>query len=94
MTSPNEFRIEIFFDKRDDGRFHVHSPSVPGLYLAGADLDALRADVEPIVKDLLWFNKKIIVDSVRWVPSLDDIVNTLKAPAGKETFVVTVKDAA
>jgi len=94
MTTQNEFRIEIVFDKRDDGRFHIHSASVPGLHLAGIDLDALRADVEPVVKDLLWFNKKIIVDSVRWIPSLDDIVDKLKAPAGTETFVVKVKDAA
>lgn len=65
-----EFGVQLFFARREDGRFHVYSPDVPGLQLHGSDLAAIRAEIEPIIKDLLYFNRKVIVDKVRWVQRL------------------------
>src|SRR4029453_15437030 len=62
-----EFSIELFFDRRGN-HYHVHSPSVAGLHLAGTDLSALRQDIEPAVRDLLRYNSNVSVDTIRWVP--------------------------
>jgi hypothetical protein len=103
MVVPSEFAIQLVFDKRRDGRFHVRSPNVPGLYLAGRDSTAIRADIEPIVKDLLYHNSNLIVDQIRWVPSLEEIVRSMAAPSvprptepqpGKPTFLVITGRAA
>ena len=96
MKQANEFTIELRFDKRSDGRYHVHSPSVAGLHLAGMDLKALCADVEPAVKHLLKHNAKIEADQVRWVPTLEEIQQHFKQPAqgdGRATYVVRFKAA-
>jgi hypothetical protein len=92
----NEFSIEVLFDRRADGRYHIHSPNVPGLYLVGTDLHALNADVEPVVKDLLYSNRQMIVDTIRWVPSLDDVVAQFGAEPreGRNTFVVKAQKTA
>jgi predicted RNase H-like HicB family nuclease len=97
MDITHDYRIELLFDKKTDGRFHIHSPSVPGLHLAGRDLKALIADIEPAVKDLLLSNKKIKAEHVRWVPPLDEIHKRLTEPDGKEVreiFVVQVTSQA
>jgi len=75
------FVIRLLFDRRRDGRFHVHSPDVPGLHLAGRDLDAIRPDVEPVLKDLLFHNSKMIVDKIEWFPTLEDVVKQMTIPA-------------
>jgi predicted RNase H-like HicB family nuclease len=96
MRKASEFAIELQFEKRSDGRYHVHSPSVAGLHLAGMDLTALCADVEPAIKHLLKHNAKIDADQVRWVPTLDEIQHQFKQPAqgdGKATYVVKFKAA-
>ncbi len=74
------FVITLFFDKRRDGRFHVHSPDVPGLHLAGRDLDAVRTDIEPVLKDILLHNSKVVVDEIQWHPSLEDVVKVMTGP--------------
>jgi predicted RNase H-like HicB family nuclease len=101
MPSSNEFAIELLFDKSRDGRFHVHSPNVPGLHLAGYDLAAIRADIEPIVKDLLYHNSGVIVDHIRWVPSLEELIRQIMGPPpppepqpGKATYLVITGRAA
>jgi predicted RNase H-like HicB family nuclease len=81
MTENPTFAVELLFDKRTDGRFHVHSPSVPGLHLAGPDLEAIRGDIEPVLKDLLYHNSKMIVDRIEWVPSLEDVVKRMSHPS-------------
>lgn len=104
MTSGTaEFAVQVQFDQRRDGRFHIHSPSIPGLHLAGRDLDKIRADLEPIVKDLLFHNLNMIVDKIGWVPSIDEVVKRLTADErtpppepkpGKPSFLVIVGRAA
>ena len=74
MSVEGEFAVRLVFDKHADGRYHIYSPNVPGLHLAGTDLDALRRDIEPVVKDLLLHNKKLVVEKVRWVPPLESVV--------------------
>jgi len=97
------FVAQVTFVKRPDGRFHIHSPGIPGLHLAGRDLDKLRADLEPIVKELLFHNHNIVVDQLSWVPSLDDTFKKAKAhqptplpppKPGKPSFFVIVGHAA
>jgi predicted RNase H-like HicB family nuclease len=96
-----EFGIQLHFAREEDGRFHVYSPSVPGLHLHGSDLAAVRAEIEPIIKDLVYFNLKLIIDQIRWVPSLDEMVHRIakpkgksKAPAESSEFLVLVGRAA
>ena len=80
-----EFLIQLLFDKKRDGRIHVHSPSVPGLHLAGDDLEAIRGDIEPAVRDLLLHNSRVVVDKIRWVPSLEEVVRQMAVPgAGRK----------
>jgi len=78
VSKNTEFAVQVEFDKRHDGRFHIHSPSLPGLHLAGRDLDKVRADLEPAVKDLLFHNLEMVVETIRWVPSLDEVAKRLK----------------
>ena len=94
LQSPG-FVIQLLFDKRRDGRFHVHSPHVPGFHLAGRDADAIRADVEPVLKDLLLHNAGMVVDEIEWHPSLEDMVGILtgkkpppSAPPAKTNFLL------
>lgn len=96
MKSRIEFAIELLFEKRSDGRYHVHSPNVPGLHLAGFDLKALCDDVEPAVKHLLQHNAKIEADEVRWVPTIEEVRQRFETPAqgdGKATYLVKLKAA-
>jgi hypothetical protein len=90
----DEFAIQLVFDKRLDGRIHVHSPSVPGLHLAGNDLEAIQSDIEPIVKDLLFHNANVVVDRIRWVPSLEDVVRQLATPEPTSKFLMISGHAA
>jgi hypothetical protein len=56
---------------------------MPGLHLAGDDLESIQDDIEPIVKDLLLHNSHVIVDKIRWVPSLEEIVKQMGEPSPK-----------
>lgn len=92
-----EFSIELLFDQRSDGRYFIHSPHVPGLGLAGPDLEALCADIEPAVKDLLRHNRDFTVESIRWVPSIDEVLEQFDLPAQidkRATYVVRLSGAA
>ena len=80
MTDTKEFMIQILFETSGDGRFHVHSPDLAGLHLAGRDLATIRADLEPIVKELLFHNSNVIADKIRWVPSLEEVVSQMTRP--------------
>jgi len=97
MPAMNEFSICVLFDRAADGRYYVHSPNVTGLHLAGTgtDIDAIRGEIEMIVKDLLRLNHNIEADEIRWVPSLDHVVKQLKGtadnvPAQQETYLVKI----
>ena len=90
------FSIEFLFDQRSNGRYFIHSPHVPGLRLAGPDLEALCADIEPAVKDLLQHNRKLAVESIRWVPSIDEVLKEFDRPAQigkKATYLVRLSAA-
>jgi len=84
----DEFAIQLVFDKRHDGRIHVHSPSVPGLHLAGHDLQSIQSDIEPIVKDLLLHNANVVVDRIRWVPSLEEVVRQMATAEPRSKFLM------
>lgn len=95
MARAPEFKIELIFEKRPDGRYYIHSSNVPGLHLAGPDLAALCADIEPAVKDLLKGNMQIDVDEVRWIPTLEEMQKHFGVPAGtKAVYIVTSRNAA
>lgn len=93
----SEFSIQLLFDQKSDGRYFIHSPQVPGLRLAGFDLDALQADIEPAIKDLLLHNRNLTIESIRWVPSIDEVLEELEQPEkkdNKQTYLVTLSGAA
>ena len=62
-VTASEFSIALLFDQRSDGRYFIHSPHVPGLRSTGLDREALCADIEPVVKELLLHNPEIAVES-------------------------------
>ena len=101
MAAPKEFMIQILFKRSSDGGFHVHSPNLAGLHLAGRDLTAIRADLEPIVKELLFFNANVIADHIRWVSSLEDVMRQMTQPSsapepqpGEQSYLMITGGAA
>ncbi len=58
-----EFAVRIEF-RRGDGRCYISSPESGGLHLAGPDIDALRNDLEPAIKDLVYHKGNYNVDIV------------------------------
>ena len=96
-NTASEFSIQLLFDQMSDGRYFIHSPHVPGLRLAGFNLEALRADIEPAVKDLLFHNRNLHVESIRWVPSINEVLEELERPEekdNKQTYLVKLSGAA
>lgn len=95
-----EFYATVIFERRDGDHFHIHSPDVPGLHLAGRNFDELHKLLETAVKDLFWFNSEIIIDSIRWVPSLADVGKQMTSPdeppsnQERRVYVVEVQRAA
>lgn len=96
MPVPLQFKIELSYEKKSDGRYYIGSEDVPGFRMIGPDFDALQRDLEPLVKDLLLHNKGITVESLRWVPTLDEVKAQLNRPQpkGMATYIATVKAAA
>jgi hypothetical protein len=86
------YRIELLFDRRADGYYHVHSPALPGLQLGGMDLKAICADIPAVVRDLLWEAKRIRADEVTWLPTIEDVQKQF--PGEREVYLVSAKDAA
>lgn len=101
MQTSDRFSIQLLFDQRSDGRVHVHSPTVPGLHLAGYDVAAIKDDIEPMLKDILLNNSKIVIDEIEWIPSLDALLDQINPtptpPSGKklkpETLIVSGRAA-
>lgn len=80
MGKTAKFVIELLLEKKGDGRFYVRSPNLAGLHLASSDIEAIRADIEPIVKDLLYHNKHFQADEITWLPSLEQITEAMTHP--------------
>lgn len=100
MAKTREFALKLLVRRKDDGRFCISSPNLPGLHLAGQDLDKIRADLEPIVKDLLYFNTDFVADQIKWVPSLEQAGHDVKQAlspseprAVEELFAITGRAA-
>lgn len=100
MGRAREFAIQLLFEKRRDGRFYVHSPNLAGLHLAGRNLDKIRADLEPIIKELLYRNADFVADKIKWFSSLEQVTRELTRPApprepkSEEHFLVITGRAA
>ena len=100
MQTPSEIYVEIIFERREGNRYYIHSPHIRGLHLSGPKLEELNALLGTAIKDLLYHNSDIVIDGIRWVPSLDDVVKQIGgAPADqpsveKKTYVMNVQRAA
>ncbi len=92
--------MEITFERRDGDHYHIYSRDIPGLHLAGRNLDELNALLESVIKDLFWHNSDIAIDSIRWVPSLKDVGKLARNSPNerplveKKAYVVNVRHAA
>jgi hypothetical protein len=86
----------MHYEKHPDGRYRIRSESIPGFRLEGPDIDVLQRDLNPLVRDLLLHNMGFEVESVRWVPSPEEVKQHLQAPgkAGIVTYVVEYRAAA
>jgi len=78
MGQAREFRLRLFFERRADGRFYVRSPDLAGLHLAGSDFEKIQDDLEPVIKELLFYNLDFVADKIRWVPSFDEAIGDIK----------------
>jgi len=91
-----EVSIVLEYEKHGDGCYYIRSNSIPGFRLQGPDFDALHRDLNPVVTDLLRHNMGMDVESIRWVPSPEEVKQHLHRPAdsGTVTYVAQVKVAA
>lgn len=98
MGTVKTFVIELFFEKRADGRFYVRSPSLSGLHLTGRNFKAIHDDIEPIVKELLYHNSKIEAEKIVWLPGLEQVEHVMTEPVREsepvEKFLVITGRAA
>ena len=62
MSQTETAIITVTCKDRGDGGVRVTSPDVPGLFLSGADRDAVLSDVEPAIR--LLFRKNYGVEVV------------------------------
>jgi predicted RNase H-like HicB family nuclease len=88
-----ECAIEVRYDKREDGRFHIHSPDLPGLHLVGPDPDALMADLEPVLREMLRVTTSQAVDTMMVLPSFQELGGYAPAGVRREIRVVTFRQA-
>jgi hypothetical protein len=90
MTT-QEISIELIYERHGDGRYYVRSDDVPGFRMAGADLDAIQADLNEVVSDLLLHNSGFEVQELRWVPSLEELKRHLQKPGpeGRARYVAS-----
>jgi hypothetical protein len=88
-----ECAIEVRYDKRDDGRFHIHSPDLPGFHLVGLDPNALAADVEPVLRDMLRVTTSQAVDTMMVLPSFQSLGGYTVAGVKREIRVITFRQA-
>ncbi|HEY1720031.1 MAG TPA: hypothetical protein VGG27_02210 [Magnetospirillaceae bacterium] len=88
-----ECAIAVYYDKRDDGRFHISSPDLPGFHLVGPSADALGADVEPVLREMLRTTTGQAVDTMMVLPTFQTLGGHTPAGARREVRVVTFKQA-
>ena len=86
MAITQDFRIVLSYEKHSNGRYYVHSQDIPGFRLVGPDLDALQRDLDSVVIDLFRENLDIEIESLKWVPSLEDVKRHLERPEPEGTF--------
>ena len=86
-----ECGIELIYDRRDDGRFHIHSPDLPGLNLIGPDPGVLVADLEPVLRDMLHASTGRTVDTMLAIESFQSLSGYAPAGTKRELRVVTFK---
>lgn len=92
-TRLKECAVELRFEKRSDGRTVISSPDLPGLHLVGLDPKALRADIDPAIRDMLRHGSNLAVDSIHRVASLGNLVGEFDAGLRREIRVVYLKPA-
>jgi hypothetical protein len=88
-----ECAIELYFDRRDDGRFHIHSPDLPGLHLIGPSPDPLLVDLDAVLRDMLLATTSQAVDTMLTVPSFQSLGGYAPAGTKRELRVITFKQA-
>jgi hypothetical protein len=90
-VATQEIRVELTYERHSDGRYYVTSNDIPGFRMAGTDIDAIHADLDEVVSDLLRLNSNFVVEELRWVPSLDDVKHHLAKPGpeGRALYVVS-----
>jgi hypothetical protein len=95
-VATQEISVEVVYERHADGRYYVSSKEIPGFRMAGSDIDAIQADLNQVVSDLLQINAGFVVEEFRWVPSLEDVKKHLArpAPVGPARYVLSGRLAA
>lgn len=86
-----EIKIELLYERRNDGRYYVTSNDVPGFRMSGTDIDIIQKDLNEVVSDLLRLNSGFVVEELRWVPNLEDVKHHLQKPSpdGRATYIAS-----
>ena len=101
MSEAGNIPLVLHFRRKSDGRYSVKSPDLPGLFLASDNIEALKRDIDIVIRDLFYFNKNIFIDDVHWHPSKEAafaIVGQLApantSPRPDTEYTVTLQRAA
>jgi len=101
MSEAEGIPLVLHFRRKSDGRYAVKSPDLPGLFLASDDIEALKRDIDIVIRDLFYFNKHIYVDDVHWHPSkevafsvVSNLVPATDSPKPDTEYTVTLQRAA
>jgi hypothetical protein len=90
-----ELSIVLHYEKDSDQRYRIRSETLPWLHLEGPDIDAIHADLDEVVSDLLLHNMGFEVESLRWIPSPEDVKRHLQSPTeGTATYIARLRAAA
>lgn len=90
--SNKPFKVTVCFEGREDGGLRAWSPDLPGFVLSHRNVDALLADVEPVLKELLRFQLETDVsverlESLREALEDSGVVSPHAAPGEKKEYL-------
>ncbi len=88
-----ECAIEVRYDKREDGRFTSIAPTCPVCIWSAPIPDALTADLEPVLREMLRVTTSQAIDTMMVLPSFETLGGYARGSNKREIRVVTFRQA-
>ena len=83
-----EISLLVEYERHSDGCYFIRCESLLGFRLAVPDIDALQRDLNTVVSDFLLHNMGFEVESIRWVPSPEDVKRHLVRPSPEGSVIM------